>query len=148
MHLLSFYSVCLWLILLLFVFYCPFWSEVKFCKLGIADLRTYWAKRNSDSEEIEQTGTKCRKRNFPSVEQIQDTCPTILNHGSWKLVDNQVLNWTKTDFWWTLFSNLIFPSPELRPPSPTRGEGNKSPILGFWKNFICWVSPNLLFYVL
>ena len=26
-----------------------------------------------DSEEIEQTGTKCRKRNFPSVEQIQDS---------------------------------------------------------------------------
>ena len=28
-----------------------------------------------DSEEIEQTGTKCRKRNFPSVEQIQDKSP-------------------------------------------------------------------------
>ena len=40
------------------VFFCPFWSEVNFCKLGIADLRTYWAKRNSDSEEIEQTWTE------------------------------------------------------------------------------------------
>ena len=30
-------------------------------------------KASPDSEEIEQTGTKCRKRNFPSVEQIQDS---------------------------------------------------------------------------
>ena len=40
------------------VFYCPVWSEGISCKLGIADLRTYWAKRNSDSEEIEQTWTE------------------------------------------------------------------------------------------
>ena len=40
-------------------------------------------------------------------------------------------NWTKMDFYWTLFSIFIYPSPELRPPSPTRGEGNKSPIWEF-----------------
>ena len=39
---------------------------------GFADGRR---KASPDSEEIEQTGTKCRKRNFPSVEQIQDKSP-------------------------------------------------------------------------
>ena len=32
-------------------------------------------------------------------------------------------NWTKTDFWWTLFSIFIYPSPELRPSSPHKGRG-------------------------
>ena len=41
---------------------------------------------------------------------------------------------TKTDFYWTLLSIFIYPSPELRPPSPTRGEGNKSPLWEFWWN--------------
>ena len=44
-----------------------------------ADFRTYWAKRNSDSEQILLTGTKYRKQNSVSVEQIQDSLltPTI-----------------------------------------------------------------------
>ena len=50
-------------------------------KLGRARI-TFWGfsgfadgrrKASPDSEEIEQTGTKCRKRNSPSVEQIQDS---------------------------------------------------------------------------
>ena len=45
----------------------------------------------------------------------------------------RILNWTKMVFWWTLFSIFIHPSPELHPPSPTRGEGNKSYFWEFWK---------------
>ena len=40
-------------------------------------------------------------------------------------------NWTKTDFYWTLFSIFIHPSPEFRPHPLTMGKGNKSPIWEF-----------------
>jgi len=56
--------------------------------------------------------------------------PTILNLGGWKLVKNQNSNYSKSDFCYSLNLIFIYPSPELRPPSPTRGEGNKS---HFWE---------------
>ena len=45
------------------------WSSVRVQ----ADLRTYWAERNSDSEQILLSGTEYRKQNSVSVEQIQDS---------------------------------------------------------------------------
>ena len=39
--------------------------------------------------------------------------------------------WTKTDFYWTLFSIFIHPSPEFRPHPLAMGKGNKSLIWGF-----------------
>ena len=53
---------------------------------GFADGRR---KASPDSEEIEQTGTKCRKRNFPSVEQIQDK--SRLRHHYVYFVENSFL---------------------------------------------------------
>lgn len=45
-----------------------------------------------DSEEIEQTGTKCRKRNFPSVEQIQDKSPRRQIKKNWTSCPNSFLH--------------------------------------------------------
>jgi hypothetical protein len=50
---------------------------------GSADLRTAFMP---DSEGIERTATKLQKRNFPSVEQIQDSPPVDNLYTEYKVV--------------------------------------------------------------
>ena len=67
------------------------------------------------ARKLSKLELKVQLRNFPSVEQIQDTCPTILNHGDWKFAKNQNSNWTKMVFYWTVnfIKNQTHPSPPL-----------------------------------
>ena len=60
-----------------FYFKYVWWMRTNQTEFGLvrADLRTYWAKLNSDSEQMTLTGTKYRKRHSVSVEQIQDNPP-------------------------------------------------------------------------